>query len=152
MRWKTICLVMIATRCVATAAAAEDGCAYDAQTCLDYLVRERNVGWAGIEGEVTEVGYEITQLVADAPAARAGLRVGDVLTKLNGTSKGDANFEAVYRDAMQPGKTVTFTFLRGNDVRYARVELVPMPKDIFALMVGRHRLQHAETHRPGGGP
>ncbi|MFG0284166.1 MAG: PDZ domain-containing protein [Phycisphaerales bacterium JB039] len=41
-----------------------------------------NAPYAGIQGEDAEVGARLTEVVADGPAARAGLRVGDIVVKL----------------------------------------------------------------------
>jgi hypothetical protein len=48
-------------------------------------------------------------------------------------------------EAMQPGKTVSFTLIRGSSEKNVKVKLVKMPEDVFAVMLGQHMLAHAET-------
>lgn len=142
--------LVLAVTAGSSSAGEEGRCSSDAQTCLDYLIKQRTVGWVGLEGERTEHGYRITRVVPGSPATESGLRVGDVLVKLNGASREDANFEQVYSEAMKPGNTVTFSILRDDELKHVRVTLVEMPRDVYAIMVGRHMLLHAETRSAQG--
>ncbi len=152
MRPRAIAFALAALLLAAGTARAGDKCSYDAKTCLDYLIKEGKTGWPGLEGEMTEHGYQVTKVVSGGPAETAGLRAGDVLTQLNGVWKDDATFQEVYMQVMKPGNTVTFTFLRGDEEKSTRVTLAAMPHDVYALTVGRHMLKHAETYPPGAKP
>lgn len=150
MRSKAV-FFLLAVAVATSAWAGGEKCSYDAQACLNHLAKEGKVGWAGVDGEMTENGYKITKVMADGPGKAAGLKEGDVLVKLNGAAKSDPNFQKVYMEAMKPGNTVTFTFLRGGAEKEIKVKLVEMPEDVFAITVGRHMLMHAETRTAGGG-
>jgi PDZ domain-containing secreted protein len=151
MRSKTIVFLLAIAVATTAWAGAGEKCSYDAQTCLNHMAKQGKAGWAGIDGEMAENGYTVTKVFADGPGKSAGFKVGDVLTKLNGTSKDDANFEQVYMEAMKPGNTVTFTLLRGKTEKSVKVKLAEMPEDAFATMLGRHMLMHAETETASGG-
>lgn len=151
MRSKTIVFLLAMAVATTAWAGAGEKCSYDAQTCLNHMVKQSKAGWAGIDGKMVENGYKVTKVFADGPGKTAGLKVGDVLTKLNGASKDDANFQQVYMEAMQPGNSVTFTLMRGEYEKDVTVKLVEMPEAAFATMVGRHMLVHAETQTASGG-
>ena len=152
MRSKAILFFLLATAVATTAwAGSGEKCSYAAQTCLNHLANEGKAGWLGVDGEMVEAGYKITKVYADGPATSAKLKVGDVLTTLNGVSKDDATFQQVYMESMKPGNTVTFTFMRAKHEKEVKVTLVEMPEEALAMLVGHHMLQHAETRTAGGG-
>ncbi|UCE02886.1 MAG: PDZ domain-containing protein, partial [Candidatus Latescibacterota bacterium] len=132
-----------------TAWAGGEKCTYDTQMCLDHMAKMNEAGWSGVDGKMVENGYKVTKVFADGPAKPAGIKVGDVMTKINGTSKDDASFQQVYMEAMKPGNTVTFTVARSGHEKEIKVKLVAMPEDVFVTMVGRHMLDHAETQTAG---
>ena len=57
-------------------------------------------------------GAVVTQVEADSPAAKAGLKVGDVITGLNGASVSDAGQLQVEVGQKQPGTTIRLGVLR----------------------------------------
>jgi hypothetical protein len=69
-------------------------------------------GWIGVSTATQGlVGFAITTVVSDGPAAVAGLSVGDIITTLNGTLIAEKNFdEEIAR--LKPGSTLTVTYLR----------------------------------------
>jgi len=72
-------------------------------------------------------GALVSEVTPDSPAARAGLKRGDVILNFNGTSVADSN---AFRNAVartQPGTQVTLTILRGGREQQLRVTLAELP-------------------------
>jgi putative serine protease PepD len=72
-------------------------------------------------------GAKIGAVRSGTPAAKAGLHVGDVITKLNGTSLGSADELRRAVDARKPGDTVTLTVERTGSSRTVHVTLGTRP-------------------------
>ena len=70
----------------------------------------------------------LVEVVPGSPAARAGLRMGDVVTEVDGRSidTGDALREAIA--AKKPGEELKLTVERGGDEREVTVELGTRPE------------------------
>jgi putative serine protease PepD len=70
---------------------------------------------------------KLTNVVSGAPAAKAGLKVGDVVTTVDGTvvSSGDELRAAI--DAKQPGDSVSVTYTRDNKKHTVSVKLGNRP-------------------------
>ncbi len=66
-------------------------------------------------------------VVSGSPAAKAGLKKGDVITALNGTPINQNNSLTGLIDRHQPGDTVTLTILRGKKTLHISVTLGAMP-------------------------
>ncbi|HEU4603323.1 MAG TPA: trypsin-like peptidase domain-containing protein [Steroidobacteraceae bacterium] len=96
---------------------------------MDEIIKHGHVlrGWLGVSTEELSrsdaralgisppVALRITAIDPRGPAAASGLRVNDVLIKLNGQQLNTAQ-EALNRvAAMRPGTTITITVLRGKD-------------------------------------
>lgn len=66
-------------------------------------------------------GLDSQEIVADSPAAKAGLMIGDRITEFEG--KPIANFDELTTEIANrlPGDTVTIKFLRGTETREAKV-------------------------------
>ncbi len=45
----------------------------------------------GVEGELTEKGYRVDSVAPDGPAARAGVKVGDLITRMNDAPVDDSH-------------------------------------------------------------
>jgi putative serine protease PepD len=69
------------------------------------------------------LGAVIRALASGEPAAKAGLRVGDVVTKVDSRRVTDANSLIVAIRAHDPGETVTLTLTRNGVTRTLRVTL-----------------------------
>ena len=65
--------------------------------------------------EATEGGIKIAQLIADSPAAKAGLREGDILLQINATAVNDPSEAADLWTKLTPGNTVTLSVKRGAE-------------------------------------
>jgi len=84
---------------------------------LGVSVRDKT-GDAG-EGQ----GAELADVVAGGAAAKAGLRQGDVITKLGGRSIDSADALVAAVRSHRPGESVELTYLRGGQSATATVEL-----------------------------
>jgi S1-C subfamily serine protease len=122
-------------------------CSHEAQVCLDQLARMRDRGYAGVEldSEAPGVGWPVTKVYAETPAAAAGIRVGDVLIAIGGVRLGDEEEMPKLATIMKPGERVAFTIAREGVERVVEVGLVRMPDDVFARVVGEHMLEHTTT-------
>jgi putative serine protease PepD len=69
------------------------------------------------------LGAQIRQVTSSSPAAAAGLRAGDVVTKVDDRSVTDADSLVVAVRAHDPGQTVSVTYLRDGATRTAQVKL-----------------------------
>ena len=114
--------------------------------------RENTTGrYAGLGIKITPVdeGLEIIGLLPKAPAAQAGLKVGDVLASADGTSLAGLGTERVEAQGLlkgEPGSPVTVGVLRGprppegqpwKPVQLLRVNrAVIRPPDVYARRVG----------------
>jgi putative serine protease PepD len=72
-------------------------------------------------------GARISEVRAGTPAAAAGLRSGDVVTAIDGTTVGSADELRRLIDAHEPGDSVTVTVSRGGDTRTLRAVLATRP-------------------------
>ena len=68
-------------------------------------------------------GAYIGEVEADGPAAKAGLKVGDVITAIDGTSVTSADAVILAVRAHTPGDTVQVTYMRGSEELTATVTL-----------------------------
>jgi S1-C subfamily serine protease len=75
------------------------------------------------QGRAATAGAYIGRVRPDTPAARAGLRPGDIIVAINGRGVlTAANAEAALR-ALSPGATVTLEYLRDGERRGGRTAL-----------------------------
>lgn len=68
-------------------------------------------------------------VVAGSPAAQAGLKEKDIITKVNGTSVNQNHSLVSLLDDHQPGDTVTLTVIRGNKTLNIKVTLGTQPSN-----------------------
>ncbi len=74
-------------------------------------------------------GAVVTQVEANSPGAKAGLKVGDVITELNGKAVSDAGALQVEVGQQQPGTTLQVTALRDGKSVNLPVTLAAMGKN-----------------------
>lgn len=116
-----------------------------ANRIIPELMRDGRVvrGWLGVAGQSqglaralvrrldlkTESGVLAVQVVAGAPADRAGLRAGDVILGLNGeaTESVDATHRILSRDTI--GRTIPMLVLRDGQTVTLELKVEPRPKD-----------------------
>ena len=127
------------------------GCSYELHACLDWFAEEyASRGWAGMQLDVNDHVYTVTEVQAGSPAAKAKVRPGDVLVAFNGVEFLEENDEklAALQRKMKPGVQFTYTLKRGGKRRNVEVVLVQMPFEVVAQQAGMHLLtDHLEPDR-----
>ncbi|CAB4959683.1 unannotated protein [freshwater metagenome] len=73
------------------------------------------------------VGATIASVASDGPAADAGLKAGDVITKVGDTTVTDAELMGAAVDAHRPGERVRVEYTRGGDRETTEVTLGTRP-------------------------
>jgi putative serine protease PepD len=72
-------------------------------------------------------GGEITRIQPNTPAERAGLRTGDVITRVEGKSVGTADGLRAAINAKRPGDRISLTYRRDGKTHTVRVTLANRP-------------------------
>jgi len=73
------------------------------------------VGWIGVSGKDDSKGALVTDVTAGGPAAQAGIRSGDTILVIDGTTIKGKDFEKVVT-ALKPGTRVPVNYTRGSSV------------------------------------
>ena len=74
----------------------------------------------------TAIGAVVSQVEPDSPAAKAGLKIGDVITELNGKTVNDAGELQVAVGQKQPGTKLDLTVMRNGKSMQVPVALEAM--------------------------
>ena len=125
----------------------EKQCGADAQTCLNWFAEHyKDRGWAGVSLEKSDYRLRVSEVHAGTPAAKAGVKVGDVLVAINGVEYNEANKEAMaeLEKLMVPGQEFTYTISRNDKNRDISFALAEMPMDVLFGMLDSH-VSRAET-------
>ena len=72
-------------------------------------------------------GAEVGRVTSGSPAARAGLKAGDVITVLDGRRIASPDELVVAVNEKKPGESVTVTYLRGGASHTVHLELGTRP-------------------------
>jgi putative serine protease PepD len=83
--------------------------------------------WLGV-GLARVGAARVTQVVAGSPAAKAGLKAGDVVTSFDGHTVSSADDLSAAVAAAKPGETVSVTVQRGGSTKHLSVTLGVQPK------------------------
>jgi putative serine protease PepD len=83
--------------------------------------------YLGVRIESVPGGAKIVQVVAGSPAAKAGLKVGDVVTAYDGKTITSADDLTAAVTASKSGETVTVTVKRGGTTKQVSVDLGVQP-------------------------
>lgn len=117
-----------------------------ARAVINDLIQSGSVerGWLGVQiqpvtadiaeslGLAEAEGALVTAPQDDAPAAKAGIQAGDVVTAVDGDMVKDPRDLAKKIAAMDPGKTVDITVWRNGKSETVKVELGTLPTDVAA--------------------
>jgi predicted metalloprotease with PDZ domain len=127
--------------------AGEKKCDGDATACFRYIVENyEGKGWLGVELHYPEGrSPKILKVLAESPAATAGLKAGDLLVAFNGARYASATEEALMeaRNSLVPGNTFEVTIERGGRERILTVTAGEVPDSVLAQWIGEHLLyQH----------
>ena len=79
-----------------------------------------------------EKGALITEVTEDSPAEKAGLKAGDVITKINGTEIRDARHLLLTVSQLAPGSKATVAYLRDKKSKTTEATLVRRPEQSLA--------------------
>jgi putative serine protease PepD len=83
--------------------------------------------YLGVAVETQNGAVRITQVRSGTPAARAGLRAGDVVTAIDGNDVGSADALTSAVSAKSPGDTISVTYTRDGTSHNVQVKLTTRP-------------------------
>jgi serine protease Do len=98
-------------------------------------------GWLGVQiqpvtteiadsmGLKSDKGALVAEPQANSPAMKAGIKSGDVITKVNGEPVNDARSLARRISTLSPGASVKLTLVRGGKEEVVTITLAEMPKE-----------------------
>ena len=84
--------------------------------------------FTGFQGEDSDDGYRITNIVADSPAQKAELRIGDIITGLNNKMIKTADDYRTVLAEHAPGDKITLHILRDAEKKDVAVTLEQPPE------------------------
>ena len=91
---------------------------------MDLLQQPQNKAFLGVSTEASEDGAKVNELVSESPAAKAGLKINDVITKINEikvTSPADL-YEAIGK--LKPEDKISISYLRDGKKGTTAAQLV----------------------------
>jgi putative serine protease PepD len=99
------------------------------KTIVSKLISSGSVrhAYLGVGIATASNGVRLSQVRSGTPAAAAGLRVGDVVTAIDGKPVKDVATLGSAIDAKRPGDTVSITYLRGGTTGTVKVKLAERP-------------------------
>jgi putative serine protease PepD len=99
------------------------------RSIVTQLISSGNVrhAYLGVAVQTASSGVKLAQVRSGTPAARAGLRAGDVVTAVDGTRMRTAAQLQAGIDAHQPGDTVTLRYTRSGKSHTVQVKLGTRP-------------------------
>ncbi len=83
--------------------------------------------YVGVRIQDVDGGAKISQIVAGAPAAKAGLKVGDVITSFDGKTIGSADDLTAAVFHAKPGEKVSVTITRNGNTQHLSLTLAVQP-------------------------
>jgi S1-C subfamily serine protease len=72
---------------------------------------------------------EVLEAIPDSPAEKAGLKEGDVVTKINGKGSEDSEEFVKKVRAVKPGETLTLTVTRDGKEKEVKVKAAKVPEN-----------------------
>jgi putative serine protease PepD len=84
--------------------------------------------YLGVATASTAQGAQIQEVTGGGPAAAAGLRAGDVITRVDGNEVDEPSDVSEAIDGLQPGDSVQVEVTRGGEQRSFSVELAKRPQ------------------------
>lgn len=99
-----------------------------------------STAWAGAYLQRTSTGaVTVAEVAGGSPAAKAGLKKGDIVTAVNGYQLADSKerAECASKAECNVGSSVTYTVLRGKSTKSVKVKLEKMPADAASRFANR---------------
>ncbi len=84
-------------------------------------------------------GVLVSEVIKDNPAEKAGVKAGDVITKVNGVDVENVEWFRRKVAELAPGSVVTLTLVRDGKTMTVRVKLTEMPDDAQASVPGEDK-------------
>ncbi len=81
------------------------------------------VGTAVSPDDITRIGAVVREVTKGSAGDDAGLKKGDVITKVNNTPIGSSNALVAAVRSYQPGRSIELTYLRGGEEKTTKVTL-----------------------------
>jgi predicted metalloprotease with PDZ domain len=145
---RLICAHLVLLVVVATPVLAGDKghCTAPADECLAKMYQKLSAkAWLGIEHQERDDGrWEVSKVVAQSPADKAGFRVGDIIVSLDGVECSKENAKAI-KEAMHgksPGSTGVYVVKRKGGVETFQVTYAHVPEELMAQWIGEHMIKH----------
>lgn len=115
-----------------------------AKKVMEQIIAKGEVeyAWLGVIGQTVdsdtakekqlsvEEGALITEVLADAPAAQAGLLAGDIVTNIDGQKMDSMEGVSGYLAQRRPGDKIKLTYLRGTESHEVEIELAKRPERV----------------------
>lgn len=103
-----------------------------AKNVADQLIKNGSVTYPylGIDGQLTDQGQAVADIASDSPAAKAGLKAGDIITAVDGTNVDPNNPLVNLLFAHKPGDSVKLTIDRDGTSKEISVTLGERPANL----------------------
>jgi S1-C subfamily serine protease len=90
--------------------------------------------WSGAWLQRSSSGVVVADVATGSPAAKSGIKKGDIVLAVNGYSLADSKQAAMCASHAEctVGKTVSYTVQRGSSTKSVKVKLAKMPDDAMA--------------------
>ena len=92
-------------------------------------------GYLGITFTKDTEGLQVTEVKPEGPAAKAGVKEGDVIVKIDGTDLKEADTGELVKlvGGMRPGTVIAVDVRRGKDALTLKIKLGVRPADFSPL-------------------
>jgi S1-C subfamily serine protease len=92
-------------------------------------------GYLGITFTKDADGLQVTQVLPDGPAAKAGVKEGDVISKIDSHDLKEADTSELVKlvGGMRPGTVIAVDVRRGKDALTLKIKLGARPADFSPL-------------------
>lgn len=90
---------------------------------MPLLPDEEGKAWLGVVFEMTTGGAAIAEVIVDSPADEAGIRVGDIITEVDGRNITENQPLDEIIEGYEPGDRIEVTLLRNGRERTVNVRL-----------------------------
>ena len=112
---------------------------------LGAAIQDLNEDLAASFNHDSTEGVLVGQVVPDSPAARAGLKAGDIIVELNGRNQSGASSLRNQVSRIKPDTTIPMVVVRDGKVKTLNVTIGLLDENV-ALRMGESTESGAETH------